>query len=105
MEFGTTKTSAFSSNAQSRFESIVFYGALRLPRLALLVSLYFREQRTRQVEGPLKSPVPAQKAIQGFETKTREFVGATTENSVSLQGVIDLPSMQIDDFLSGSPNI
>ena len=32
--FGTTKTSAFSTNAQSRFASVVLDGVLGPPRLA-----------------------------------------------------------------------
>ena len=38
-------------------------------------------------------------ALQGSEMKRREFLGGTEENSVSRQGVIDLPSRQINDTL------
>ena len=55
---------------------------------------------------PLKGAVLAQKALQGSETETRELLGGTTENSVSRQGFIDLPSRQIMIFYpSGFPNI
>ena len=46
----------------------------------------------------MKGVVSAQKALLGFETETRELLGGTEENSVSPQGVIDLPSRQINDF-------
>ena len=36
----------------------------------------------------------AQKALRGSETETRELLGGTEENSVSRQGVIDLPGGQ-----------
>ena len=34
--------------------------------------------------GPLKGAVSAQKALQGSKTETRELLGGTDENSVSL---------------------
>ena len=34
--------------------------------------------------GPLMGPVSAQKALQGSETETRELLGGTKENSISL---------------------
>ena len=34
--------------------------------------------------GPEKGAVSAQKALRGFETETRELLGGTEENSVSL---------------------
>ena len=45
-----------------------------------------------------KPAVSAQKALQGSETEMRELLGGTEESSVSRPGVIDLPSMQINDF-------
>ena len=50
---GSVVKSVFSTYAQSRFASVVVDG--------VLVSLKFRKQRTRQVEGA----VSAQKALQG----------------------------------------
>ena len=41
----------------------------------------------------------AQKALQGSESETRELLGGTEENSVTRQGVIDLPPRQINDFV------
>ena len=48
--------------------------------------------------GPLKDAVSAQKALQGSETETRELLGGTEEESFPDEGVIDLPSRQINDF-------
>ena len=45
----------------------------------------------------------AQKALQGSEMEMRELLGGTEEKSVSLTGVIDLPSSQINDFLPICP--
>ena len=63
------KTSAFSTNAQSS-------------QLFLMVSFYL-------------SVVPEAT----HETETRELLGGTTENGVSRQRVIDLPSRQTMIFL------
>ena len=38
--------------------------------------------------GPLKGAVSAEKALQGSKTETREFLGGTEENSVSLKRVL-----------------
>ena len=49
--------------------------------------------------GPLKGAVSAQKALQGSETETRELLGGTAENSVSLMRG-RLPFRQINDFFT-----
>ena len=42
----------------------------------------------------------AQKACQGPEKETKEFLGGSKENNIFLAlGVIDLPSEQVNDFL------
>ena len=45
------------------------------------VSLWFRKQCPRRVEGPLKGATSAQKALQGSEMETRQLLGK--EKSVS----------------------
>ena len=86
--FGTTKTSAFSTKAQSRFAIVVLNGVLGPLRLAQhtrrcpCVSVVL--EATHEVsQGPLMGAVSAQKALQGSETETRELLGGTEENHVS----------------------
>ena len=86
--FGTKKKSAFSTNAQSRFASVVLDGVLRPPRLSwhTLRCPCFSvvpEATNEASRGPLKGAVSAQKALQGSETEPRELLGGTEENSVS----------------------
>ena len=86
--FGTTKGSAFPTNAQSRFASVVLYGVLGPPRLAHHASwcpcISVVPEATHEASrGPLKGAVSAQKAVEGSETETRELLGGTEENSVS----------------------
>ena len=51
-------------------------------------------QRSRVLEGV---PLSAQKALQGSQTKTRKYMGGTKENNIlPIEGVIDLPSRQIN---------
>ena len=73
---------------QSRFASVVVDGALGPPRLAQHTGQcpFFSvvpEAMHEESQGPLKGTVSAQKALQGFETETRELLGETIENSVS----------------------
>ena len=52
----------------------------------LMVFLYlcsFRKKRMRRGCGPLKGVLSPHKALQGFETKTRELMGGTEDNNVS----------------------
>ena len=57
--------------------------------------------------GPLNGAVSAQKVFPGSETETRELLGGTEANSVSRQGSLISPTMQVDDFLThmAPPNI
>ena len=70
---------AFSTNAQSRFVSVVLDCVLRLCPCIFVVLEAMHEAS----QGPLKGLVSAQKAFQGCETETRELLGGTEENSVS----------------------
>ena len=81
--FGTTKTSVFSTNAQSRFASVVADGVLGPLRLARHVVAVAPEATYKASRGPEKGAVSAQKALRGCETETRELLGGTEENSVS----------------------
>ena len=75
-------------NAQSRFASVVADGVLgplrlarhtlRCPYISVVPEATYEASR-----GPEKGAVSAQKALQGFETETRELLGGTEENSVS----------------------
>ena len=82
------KKSAFSTNAQSRFASVVVDGVLGPPRLARhtwrcpCISVV-PEATHEASRGPEKGAVSAQKALRGSETETRELLGGTEENSVS----------------------
>ena len=79
---------AFSTNAQSRFASVVVDGVLGPPRLARhtwrcpCISVV-PEATHEASRGPEKGAVSAQKALRGSETETRELLGGTEENSVS----------------------
>ena len=82
------KTSAFSTNAQSRFASVVVDGVLGPPRLAQHTCRYpcisvVPEATCEASRGPEKGAVSAQKALRGSKTETRELLGGTEENSVS----------------------
>ena len=75
--------SAFSTNAQSRFASVVD-SVLGPPRLAWHTSDCVVPQAMHEAsQGPLKGTRSAQKALQGSETETREVLGGTDENRVS----------------------
>ena len=50
------------------------------------------------VKGPWRAP-GQKKAIQGSATETRELLGGAEEKVFPRQGVIDLTSRQICDFL------
>ena len=78
--------SAFSTNAQSRFASVVVGGVLGPPRLARhtyqcpCISVV-PEATHEASQGPEKGAVSAQKALQGFETETRASLGGTEMNT------------------------
>ena len=79
--------SAFSTNAQSRFGSVVIDGILGPPRLARhncrCPCISAVPDATHEASrGSEKSAVSAQKAFQGSETETRELLGGTEEDSV-----------------------
>ena len=83
--------SAFSTNAQSRFASVVVDGVLGPPRLARhtrrcpCISVV-PEATHGASRGPEKGAVSAaQKALRGSEIETRKLLGGTEENSVSLK--------------------
>ena len=80
---------AFSTNAQPRFASVVVDSVLGPPRLArhtyrcpcISVVPEATHEASRR---PEKGAVTAQKVLRGSETETRELLGGTEENSVSL---------------------
>ena len=80
--------SAFSTNALSRFASVVVDGVLGPPRLARhtlrcpCISVV-PEATHEASRGPEKGAVSAQKALRGSETGTRELLGGAEEDSVS----------------------
>ena len=82
------KISVFSTNAKSRFASVVVDGVLGPLRLARqtcrcpCISVVL--EATHEASwGPLKGSVSAQKALQGSEKETRRLLGGTEDNSVS----------------------
>ena len=86
--FRTMKTSAFSTNAQSRFASAVLSGVLGPPRLARhtwrcpCISVVPEAMHGVRLR-PWRGTMSAQKALQGSETEKSELLGGTEENSVS----------------------
>ena len=82
--FEATKRSAFSTNAQLRFSSVVLGGILGSLRLTWHTrqSLY-QMQHTRQGEGPCWALCQLKKPFQGSEPEMRELLGGTEDNSVS----------------------
>ena len=83
------KKCIFNKNAQSRFASVVVDSVLAPPRVALHTWLcpcisVVPEATHEASRGPEKGAVSAQKALRGSETETRELLGGTEENSVSL---------------------
>ena len=88
LTFGSTKRSAISTNALSRFASVVVDCVLGPPRLAQHTCwcpcISVVPDATHEASrGPEKDAVSAQKALQWSETETRELLGGTEENSVS----------------------
>ena len=83
--------SVFSTNAQSRFASVVVDGVLGPPRLTRhtwqcpCISVV-PEATHEASRGPEKGAVSAQKALRGSETEMRELLGGTEENIVSPMG-------------------
>ena len=77
--FGCVKTSVFLSNTQSRFMPVVLGGVLRLTlaKLATPDSVLILVIQKATYEG-----LSAQKAIQGSETKMREFLEGTEEKII-----------------------
>ena len=81
-----------------------FDGVLGHPRLArytwqcLCVSVVPGATH-EESRGPLKGAMSAQKALQGSETETRSCWEEQKRKLFLRQGVIDLPSRQINDFL------
>ena len=73
----------FSRNAQFKGLSVVLYSVLGPLRLAQNTSVN-PEARVQDLQVALKGTVSAEKALQGFETKTRELLAETEDNSVSL---------------------
>ena len=98
---GAVQTSEFSTNAQSRFASIIFEdrtACLSAAHLTMSLLLCSSKATHRVNLGPLKGAVSAQNAFKGSETETRKLLAGTEANSVSLKVVIDLPSKQIIIF-------
>ena len=97
--------SAFSTNAQSRFASVVVDGVLGLPRLARhtcrcpCISVV-PEATHEASRGPEKGAVSAPKALRGSETETRELLGGTQENSVSPKRGHRFALQAINDFFT-----
>ena len=98
--FGTIKTGAVSTNAQSRFASVVVEGVLGPPRLVrhtwrcpcFSVVLGATHKAS---QGPLKGAVSSQKALQWSKT---ELLGGTEEKFPPTRGHW-FASRQINDFL------
>ena len=94
----------FSTTAQSRFASVVVEGVLGPPRLARhtrrcpCISVV-PEATNEASQGPLKSAVLAQKALQGSERETWELLGGTEEKSVSSARGHCFALPAIDDLL------
>ena len=82
------KKSAFATNAQSRFASVVVDGVLGPPRLAChtwrcpCISVV-PEATHKASRRPMKGAVSAEKALKGSETETRELLGGMEEMIVS----------------------
>ena len=96
---GSVLKSALSSNALSRFASVVVDGVLGLPRLARHTGRYpciavVPEATHEASRGPERGAMSAQKALRGSETETRELLGGTEENSASPTRSLILPSNQ-----------
>ena len=82
--FGITKRGTFSTNALSRFASVVLDGAPGPPRLMRHILRYpcisvVPEATHKASQGPLKGAVSAEKALQGSETETGELLGGRKE--------------------------
>ena len=80
--------SAFSTNAKSRFASVVVDSVRGHPCLARQTwrcpSISVVPEATHEARrGPEKGAVSAQKALRGSETETRELLGGTEETIVS----------------------
>ena len=97
--FEITATSAFSTNIQSRFASVVLDSVLGPLRLAWhtwwcpcfsVVPAASHNMSWR----PLKVAVTAQKALQGSELQSREMLVGMEKKVFPHQGVIDLPPNQ-----------
>ena len=72
---------------------------------SVLVSLQFRKQHMRRVQGPSRVPCQLKKALQGSKTETAELLGGMEEKSISGRGLIDLSSKQFYDFFPIYPLI
>ena len=96
--FRNNENNAFSTNAQSRFASVVIYavlGPLRLEWHTWQCPCFsIAPEATHEASrGPLKRVVSAPKALQEFETEM-ELLGGTEEKSVLWHWVIGMPSRQ-----------
>ena len=87
--FGKKKTKVFSTNAQSRFASVILDGALDLHAKHATLEHYrcfstVPDTMLKVCQGPLKGAVSTQKALQGSETEMKELMGGRSEKSISL---------------------
>ena len=99
--FGTAKTSAFSTHAQSRFASAVL-DSVPHPIVCLFTYSSGGNTRGESTKEPLRGTVSAQKALHVTETGSKDLLGGTEENSVAFpcRGVIDLPSRNLNHYFT-----
>ena len=100
--FEQRKTSVFSTNTQSRFESVFLDGVL-----GLTVSLYLCIAVINicvEVEGPQRTPCQLKKSFfKGPRRRPRSCWEELKRTVFPQQGFIDLFSKQINDFLPTWP--